>query len=68
MPYGPSVMCRLSIPGGSSLPVATFDLAVTSPGSLVLIRVLDNDQRKGPLLVGLGSPARGSVVANMTKR
>ena len=46
------------------MPVASPDYVVTVPGSPVTIRVLDNDQGEALALVGLSSPAHGSVTAN----
>ena len=44
--------------------VASSDLVATAPGIPVVVRVLDNDQGESLTLVGLGSPASGSVTVN----
>ena len=46
------------------MPVASPDRAVTLPGHPVTIRVLDNDQGEALTLIGLSSPAHGSVTIN----
>lgn len=46
------------------MPVASLDSVVTAPGVPVVIRPLDNDQGQALVLVGLGSPAHGSVTVN----
>ena len=44
--------------------IARPDQVVTAPGTPVLVRPLDNDQGETLTLVGLGSPAHGSVSIN----
>lgn len=46
------------------MPIVSPDQVVTAPGMPVLVRPLDNDQGESLILVGLGSPAHGSLALN----